>query len=136
MSSPPTATSAQPRTIDWVGEEGLQAAREEIETPSTVAGHRETTRSQLARWLMGLLTITVLSLILLAGLQLADVIGMRGTSIGDLAQIVLTPVVTLTGTALGFYFGAQGLSGGEPSTGGMPARRDPGILRKAFHQLW
>jgi hypothetical protein len=84
---------------------------------------------------MGLLTITVLTILLLAGLQLAGIVGPARISIRDLAQITLTPVVTLTGTALGFYFGAQTATsnGSEPE---MPAPRPPGSLRRLMQRIW
>src|SRR6266542_6165393 len=104
MTSPETEP---PVDANWLAQEGEDAAKEPIVTPSVnVETYRETTRSQLARWLMVLLSVTVLTLLLLAGLQLAGIVGRSQISIRDLAQVTLTPVVTLTGTALGFYFGA------------------------------
>jgi hypothetical protein len=132
----PASLAAEPRPVDWLDEEGIAPAEETISIPASVEGHRETTRSHLARWLMGLLTITVLTLLLLAGLQLAGIIGTTGISIADLAQIVLTPVVTLTGTALGFYFGAQSTSAGGSAPSGLPAAREPGLVRKTARWLW
>ena len=54
----------------------------------TVAGYRETTRGQLARWLMGLLTITVVALIAFAvlievGVMKKTPISLRDARAGD-----------------------------------------------------
>jgi hypothetical protein len=60
---------------------------------------QEETRSHLARWLLYLLIGTVvLSISLLAAGRLTT----------DDVGSVLSPVVALTGTALGFYFGGRG----------------------------
>jgi hypothetical protein len=133
--------SGQPiLATDWTQEPSELAAgqipEQEIKTPAqtSVAAHRESTRSQLARWLMALLTVTVLSILLLAGLQVGGVIGTAGIPIRDLSQIALTPVVALTGTALGFYFGAQSLSGAETET--LTAPREPGKIRKVWRWIW
>lgn len=72
-----------------------------------IEGHRETTRSTLAKWLMGLLTLVVVGVLAAGGLQMTGVVSATPLSISDLATAVLTPVATLAGTALGFYFGAQ-----------------------------
>lgn len=76
-------------------------------TDVSLARHRETTRSTLAKWLMALLTLVVVGLLAAAGLQMTGDVSSSALSISDLATAVLTPVATLTGTALGFYFGAQ-----------------------------
>jgi hypothetical protein len=148
-----TESAGKPPRIDWadefdwaseVGEGPTAAIEKPIEQPAPAGSvdlHRETTRSELARRLMGLLTITVLTIFLLAGLQLAGILGTAQISIRELAQIVLTPVVTLTGTALGFYYGAQSTGTTEPNqpaapANGLPSAREPGKLRKAAQWLW
>jgi hypothetical protein len=122
---------------DWAAEEGPTAAEKEIERPALSAEvHRETTRAHLAKWLMALLTLTVLTILLLAGLEMAGLLeDNHDGQLGNLAQLVLTPVVTLVGTALGFYFGAQSVTehGGN---GGMPAPRPPGKIRRLGNWLW
>jgi lipid-binding SYLF domain-containing protein len=124
---PLPAATAQPLDLTSDPQELASVARR-LDRPRTVKDPRETTRSQLARWLMGLLTLTVVTLLLLAGLQLAGIVGASGTSIRDLAQIVLTPVVTLTGTALGFYFGSQSTTG-ESAGGSAPPRAEAEPVR-------
>lgn len=124
--------------IDWADEEGPKAAAAAIKTPGvSVEAHRETTRGQLARWLMGLLTLTVLVIL---GLAAAEVLGIKNKSdlsIQAIAEVTLTPVVTLTGTALGFYFGAQtAKSTGTGANLTLPARRQPGKIRSFIHWLW
>jgi hypothetical protein len=119
--------------LNWLAEEGVRPA---VERPilepsdrrSSIEGHRETTRSVLAQWLMLLLTIVVVGLLILAGLQMAGVFNQSVLSITDLATAVLTPIVTLAGTALGFYFGAQ--TAGDDITG-TPRRRSPEHRRRA-----
>src|SRR5689334_1191719 len=95
------------RPLNWADEEPGAIERPIVQpTPSgvSVEFRRETTRSRLAHALMMLLALTVLTILLLAGLQKARILHEDQISIVDLTQAVLTPVVTLTGTALGFYF--------------------------------
>src|SRR5437870_3811644 len=71
-------TAAQPiRLVDDPVERSVGVTRE-IGTPSaaapSVAQYRETTRSVIARWLMGLLTLTVVAILALAGLQMAGIV--------------------------------------------------------------
>lgn len=124
-------------SVNWAEEEGPAAADKEIKEPAlSLDVHRETTRAQLAKWLMALLTLTVSTILLLAGLQMAGLLEDRGRiQIGDLAQAVLTPVVTLAGTALGFYFGTQSVTGRD-GNGGFPPPSPPGKIRSLGRWLW
>jgi hypothetical protein len=136
-------------------EEVLDWSEEEIEAPELALAlgdlpgervterdidvYRETTRSQLARWLMALLTLVVVALLLYAGLELAGVFHqIAGVGIGDLAQTVLTPVVTLSGTALGFYYGAHSATGStEPRQRRIVTpQRNPGYTRQIWRKIW
>lgn len=63
---------------------------------------RESTRSWLAKALAWLLSATTISIV---GLAAADLLSVNEAT--DLAQVVLSPLVAITGTALGFYFGGQ-----------------------------
>jgi hypothetical protein len=63
---------------------------------------QEKTRRQLALILAWLLFITALSLIGLVAVNAIDIEDAK-----DLAASVLSPVVAVTGTALGFYFGGH-----------------------------
>jgi hypothetical protein len=126
--------------VDWIEDEGVQDPAEPIAEPATGASvelHRETTRGQLARGLMALLSVTVGAILLMAGLQMADILDKGQVSIRDLGQVVLTPVVTLTGTALGFYFGAQTARGSALGAAGTwPRTREAGKIRKLYYWLW
>jgi hypothetical protein len=137
-------TDAERQVVyDWTDEPLEKAAAKapetQIETPGagSLEMHRETTRGQLARWLMALLSVTVGTILLLGGLQMADILDGAKISVQDLAQAVLTPVVTLTGTALGFYFGAQTAGKNTGGTiGNWPKPREPGKVRKFYRWLW
>ena len=63
---------------------------------------REKTRSWLAIGLVALLAAIALSLI---GLTAAELLPESTTK--DLVAGILSPLIALTGTALGFYFGGQ-----------------------------
>ncbi|MGA8426548.1 MAG: hypothetical protein WB801_03055, partial [Candidatus Dormiibacterota bacterium] len=63
----------------------------------TIPEMQEGVRGVLAKGLFGLLAGTVGAIIFLLA---------TGRMTGTTASLVLSPVVTLTGTALGFYFGA------------------------------
>jgi hypothetical protein len=63
---------------------------------------REKTRRQLAIGLAGLLFLVSVLLILLLGFNF-----LSDSETKDLAAAVLSPIVAVTGTALGFYFGGQ-----------------------------
>jgi hypothetical protein len=142
--------SADQSTEDWAAEEGPGAADVPLGKPAAVAagiaelpapsleGYRETTRSGLAKWLMVLLTVVVVGVLTLSGLQMAKIVDASVLSIPDLATAVFTPIVTLAGTALGFYFGAQtaAANGDSVGAGGMPAPSEKGWIRKAFSRVW
>jgi hypothetical protein len=64
--------------------------------------HRELTRARLAAGLVGLLGVLALLLVVLTCVGCFTVEEAK-----DLATIVFSPIVVLTGTALGFYFGVQ-----------------------------
>jgi hypothetical protein len=132
--------------IEWapdadaeVAEVGLETALTETiadvgirDVKTSIAFYRETTRSVLAKWLMFLVTLVIVGLLVLAGLQMAGTIKAT-VSILDLATGVLTPVVTLAGTALGFYFGAQTAT---ESTADEVAAREKGWIRKTWEKVW
>lgn len=61
-------------------------------------------RGRLAQGLLLLLAVTALTILGLLGAHHID---------GQAAGIVLSPVVALTGTALGFYFGGKGTRRGR-----------------------
>jgi hypothetical protein len=63
---------------------------------------REKTRSELALALVALLAAVALSLIALTA---AEALGPETTK--DLVAGILSPLIALTGTALGFYFGGH-----------------------------
>lgn len=70
------------------------------ETPVGISERRELTRGLLAAWLSGLLGAIVIA----APVLLAT----KRVSIGELeklAQLILTPVVAIVGSVVGFYFG-------------------------------
>jgi hypothetical protein len=73
------------------------------EKPYDIDAEQDKVRGRLAQGLFVLLSITVLATLGLLG---ADHIN------GQAAGIVLSPIVALTGTAIGFYFG--GRVGGKP----------------------
>ncbi len=66
------------------------------------APDRENTRSWLAKALVWLLFL--ISLGLLAGVMVGELSSLQAK---DLALAVLSPLVALTGAALGFYFGGD-----------------------------
>jgi hypothetical protein len=70
-----------------------------VTKPYNLDEAREGTRGDLARGLLWLLTLTIGALILFVGMGRLD-----GAMI---AQSVFPSLVTLAGTALGFYFGSQ-----------------------------
>jgi hypothetical protein len=64
------------------------------------AEHREHTRARLAAGLAVLLAIVGILLIVLTATKALTLDEAK-----DLAAVVFSPIVVLTGTALGFYFG-------------------------------
>jgi 4-amino-4-deoxy-L-arabinose transferase-like glycosyltransferase len=68
--------------------------------PIAIEVSRERVRGILAIALLSLLGLVILSLLLAA---IAD--WLTTTEITDLLDPLITPLVALTGTALGFYFG-------------------------------
>jgi VIT1/CCC1 family predicted Fe2+/Mn2+ transporter len=75
-------------------------AREESEISEAVSQRRESTRGILAAGLLGLLGVLVVAApVLLATNQLS------GDEVESLAQLILTPLVGLVGSVIGFYFG-------------------------------
>lgn len=97
---PPTGGSdggQEPPSIDDVP---VRAdAAKATATPVERETAREAIRSDLARGLLWLLTITIGAVIVFVGLG--------QVSSDTLTQSIFPSLVTLTGTALGFYFGAQ-----------------------------
>lgn len=71
--------------------------------PYNPAKDREDARRRLAYGLLGLLAAIVAALL---GANFAGWISLAETK--DLAAAILSPIVVLVGTALGFYFGGQG----------------------------
>jgi hypothetical protein len=67
------------------------------------AKDQENARRRLAYGLLALLALIVVGLL---GATFGDLISTTETK--DLAGVILSPVVVLVGTALGFYFGGQG----------------------------
>ena len=64
--------------------------------------HRERTRGRLAVGLAFLLAIVGLLLIVLTATHAISLNDAK-----DLAEVIFSPIVVLTGTALGFYFGVH-----------------------------
>ncbi len=73
-----------------------------IGEPYDPSEHREHTRARLAEGLAVLLAIVA---ILLIALTAAKCISVNDAK--DLASVIFSPIVVLTGTALGFYFGVH-----------------------------
>jgi hypothetical protein len=63
---------------------------------------REATRSQLALGLVGLLALLMIGLVLLTAFKLLNINDTK-----DLIGGILSPLIALTGAALGFYFGGH-----------------------------
>jgi hypothetical protein len=84
------ASSGQPQQLFRV------SRRVDLETV------REETRSRLAQVLVALLVVVALSLV---GLTAWGKLSIDQAK--DLAGVVLSPLVAVTGTALGFYFGGH-----------------------------
>jgi hypothetical protein len=68
--------------------------------PTVIEIQRERMRGVLALALVGLLAAVILSLVM-ATIAAA----LTTKEVGDLLDPIITPLVTLAGTALGFYFG-------------------------------
>jgi len=68
---------------------------------------REKTRSRLALILTVLVFLIAIMLVIFLGTNLLSADETKG-----LAAIVLSPIVAVTGTALGFYFGGRSASSG------------------------
>ena len=68
--------------------------------PIAIEVSRERVRGVLAIFLLSLLGLVILSLLVAA---IAD--WLTTTEVKDLLEPLITPLVALTGTALGFYFG-------------------------------
>lgn len=110
MSPPPdppddAAQSPDPPQSDSIDERGKGAApapEQPVTEPYDPAEKREVTRAQLASGLAILLGALAL---LLIGLTAASAISIGETK--DLAAAIYSPIVVLTGTALGFYFGVH-----------------------------
>jgi len=66
------------------------------------AEHREHTRAHLAEGLAVLLAFVGILLILLTAFKKISLSDAK-----DLAEVIFSPIVVLTGTALGFYFGVH-----------------------------
>ena len=81
------------KTVDPNAAKATQPLERDPDAP------REVIRSDLARGLLWLLTITIGAIIFFVGL------GQVPSDV--LTQSIFPSLVTLTGTALGFYFGAQ-----------------------------
>jgi hypothetical protein len=74
----------------------------ELGPPYDPAEHREHTRAQLAEGLAVLLAVVAILLIVLTAAKAISISDAK-----DLAEVIFSPIVVLTGTALGFYFGVH-----------------------------
>jgi hypothetical protein len=105
--APKAAESGGPRLTDQLG--GPFAVR----VSETTEKHREGTR----RWLaFGLLLLLAAIALLSVG---AVILGLQNTDdVKSIADVVFPPIVALTGSALGFYFGSErgALERGAPSS--------------------
>lgn len=118
-SPPSTPLPPPPAEIDLTAvepEASSQVTEEPAEPPALRAYDpeeaREGTRGDLARGLLWLLTLTIGGMIVFVGMGRLDGV--------TLAQSVFPSLVTLAGTALGFYFGSQtarNSGGGAPPQG-------------------
>jgi hypothetical protein len=69
--------------------------------------HRETTRRWLAMALVGLFSVVTLLSLMSVVFEWVEV-----DSVKSLLEVLIPPIVALTGSALGFYFGVERSSGG------------------------
>ncbi len=83
-------------------EESPALPRQPTVGPYNIAAAREQTRATLAGGLAVLLGIVAL---LLIGLTAFNALAIGDAK--DLAEVIFNPIVVLTGTALGFYFGVH-----------------------------
>lgn len=102
-TTPPTpAAPGASEKIDERGQPSVIAPTTPSTEPYDPAEKREITRAQLASGLAMLLGVLAL---LLIGLTAWGALTVDETK--DLAAEIYSPIVVLTGTALGFYFGVH-----------------------------
>lgn len=76
------------------------------------AEHRERARQRLAETLVGILALIVLFSFLTLWWSTVSV---KSSDLKDLLSILLAPIATLAGSAIGFYFGGKGTDEGSGS---------------------
>ena len=101
------ANTSITETLDaTVGEDSAAPALQELEeSPWNPERARDTTRSNIAYWLLALLTLVV-------GLSFASVMWISDgkvtfDNLKSLLELLLGPIVALVSAATGFYFGSQ-----------------------------
>jgi hypothetical protein len=97
----PRRVAGEPTVLGEVGDPGATAPFPE--RPYDPEPARDTVRGQLALATVALLALIITLGFVLIGLRLATPADAK-----DFVTAVLTPVVALTGTVLGFYFGGKG----------------------------
>lgn len=110
------------RAVDLVGSRLLDAAKKngltvgELRTLLSTIGEPATGQRGLARALMAFTTITIVGVALIALLL------SRSADAGDLRKTVITSLLTLLGTIVGFYFGTRAAeTSGDSGGPGGPA---------------
>jgi len=96
--------SSQPPEIDFTVIEP-----EPVRGPPPVRDTKKPSIHERREWVRGALAsgLVVVFAALVLGAGVAVWTGMPAASVKDIMQVLLPPVVALTGTALGFYFGGE-----------------------------
>jgi hypothetical protein len=95
---PPTP-GPEPDEVDFTGEDIGPSEPPTLTLGDTIEGHRETTR----RWLALILVIVFASAVLFS---LASVVlGAPVDDVKSVLEVLIPPLVALTGSVVGFYFG-------------------------------
>lgn len=97
-----------------------EASPEEGGEPSDVQEQRETMRGILASLMVGILAVVIVT-----GVVLLANGGLVISELEAIAQLILTPLVALVGSVVGFYYGGQTAEAAQ-STSGQRGTRSTG----------
>lgn len=113
-----TATGAQPSpspsqtgSIDLTGEPNIFTKSPAVDT-SVIA---KTTSTDVARIGLSFLLVSVLAFVVIVSVVSVWVNNKSEGSIDALLKVVLSPIIGLVGSVVGFYFGAKASGGSTPS---------------------
>jgi hypothetical protein len=116
MTSDATPDNASPLPMDLTGEKNIITATRGLNTPTVDSSAvQATTSTDVARITLSFLLVGILAVVVIWPVVTVSRNSSAEASLDALLKVILSPIIGLVGSVVGFYFGAKAAGGSTPS---------------------